>query len=235
MNWRSPTLWVWCLVSRVLVSATFLKDPERFQPHWPLEPLEWWLSQVKVKEPRNEQGGMTPDGILGTLFQISGWPSPDWTHSRDRPTHQEWPRGQVKPWGQSPVRRSYPDKQKRLITSLELPGREHQIGRPGDSGKGRYCDTLWVTLYAWLLIEGSGSGLHSWRTMEPERIQNLQFCDDLKGLKGGASLWGPWSLLRDWFGLGIYTDLPVLSEGFPGGSDGTVSACSEGGILNLPQ
>ena len=41
------------------------------------------------------------------MFQISGRLSPDWTHWRDGPTHQEWPQDQVRPQGQSPVT-SYP-------------------------------------------------------------------------------------------------------------------------------
>ena len=68
------------MVSRVLVSTTFLEAPERFQLLRPLDPLDWGLSQVIVKEPRDEQGSMTPEGIPGMVFQLSGWPSPDQTH-----------------------------------------------------------------------------------------------------------------------------------------------------------
>ena len=56
-----------------------------------------------------------------------------------------------------------------------------------------------MIVYAWLLTEGSESELHSPQTMEPERVQNLQFCDDLIRLKGGASLWGIWSLIARLF------------------------------------
>ena len=31
-------------------------------------------------------------------------------------------------------------EEERLITSLELPGREQQLRKPGDSGEGRHCD-----------------------------------------------------------------------------------------------
>ena len=36
---------------------------------------------------------------------------------------------------------------------LGLPGRKHHIGRTGDSGEGRHCDSLWKIVNAWLLIE----------------------------------------------------------------------------------
>ena len=55
---------------------------------------------------------------FGPMFRLSRWPSPEWTHWRDGPIHQEWPQDKVKLQGQSPVR-TYPNGQKRrLITSL---------------------------------------------------------------------------------------------------------------------
>ena len=58
---------MWCLVSQLLVSATFLEAPERFQPRQPLKPPDWWLRQDGVKEPRDERGDVPPDGIPGPL------------------------------------------------------------------------------------------------------------------------------------------------------------------------
>ena len=58
---------MWCLVSQVLVSATFLEVSERFQPRQPPESPDWWLGWARAKEPRDKQGGMPPDGILGFL------------------------------------------------------------------------------------------------------------------------------------------------------------------------
>ena len=58
---------MWCLVSWVLISATFLQAPARFQPCQPFDLSDWWLGQVGAEEPQNEQGGASPDGILGSL------------------------------------------------------------------------------------------------------------------------------------------------------------------------
>ena len=49
------------MASQLLVSATFLEAPARFQPCQPLEPPDWWLGWAGVKEPRDERGGMPPD------------------------------------------------------------------------------------------------------------------------------------------------------------------------------
>ena len=68
INLSSPTLQVWCLVSRVLVSATFLEAPARFQPCRPLKLLDWWLGQVEAEEPRDKRGGAPPEE-LRVLFQ----------------------------------------------------------------------------------------------------------------------------------------------------------------------
>ena len=53
-------------MGHILVSATFLEDPERFQPCWPLELPDWWLGQAGVKETWDKQGGAPPDSILGS-------------------------------------------------------------------------------------------------------------------------------------------------------------------------
>ena len=59
------------MVSRVLVSTTFLEAPERFQPCQPLEPLDWCLGRAGAKEPRDKRGGTPPDGILCSLLGLS--------------------------------------------------------------------------------------------------------------------------------------------------------------------
>ena len=102
------------------------------------------------------------------VFWLSGRPSPNWTHWRDGPTHQEWPQDKVRPWGRPYPRRNLPqlvkeetdhllelpgwDQQLRkpgdlggrvvswMITSLGLPGREQQLRKPRDSGEGRHND-----------------------------------------------------------------------------------------------
>ena len=51
----------------ILVSATFLEAPDRFQPCRPLELPDWWLGQAGAKELRDEWGGAPPDSILGSL------------------------------------------------------------------------------------------------------------------------------------------------------------------------
>ena len=53
--------------SQLLVSATFLEVPLRFQPRQPLELPDQWLSQARVEELQDEQGGAPPDGFLGSL------------------------------------------------------------------------------------------------------------------------------------------------------------------------
>ena len=50
-----------------------------------------------------------------------------------------------------------------LITSLELPGREQQLRKPGDSGEGRHCDSLWMMLSEWVLIEQSERNFSFWK------------------------------------------------------------------------
>ena len=66
INLSSPTLRVWCLVSRVLVSATFLEAPARSNH---AGPLSYWtgLGHAEAKEPRDEGRGAPPDGIPGSL------------------------------------------------------------------------------------------------------------------------------------------------------------------------
>ena len=79
----------------VLVAAPFPEAPARFQPRRPLEPPDWWL----VKEPRDERGGAPADGVPGSLSDpCSDSPddSPNRTHWRDGPTHQEWPQEKVR-------------------------------------------------------------------------------------------------------------------------------------------
>ena len=87
INSSSPTLQVWCLISQVLISATFLGAPAKFQPHRPLELLDWWVGWAGAKEPWDGRGGAPPDGIrvlfrtgvltLGTdkpwLDSLEGW------------------------------------------------------------------------------------------------------------------------------------------------------------------
>ena len=81
MNLSSPALWVWCLVSQVLVSATFLETPARFQLHWPLEPPDWWLSQVRAEDPETNKEAwylmvfsvLFWNGAL-TLWMAEPWP-----------------------------------------------------------------------------------------------------------------------------------------------------------------
>ena len=76
INLSPPTLWGWCLVSRLLVSATLVEAPARFQPCWPLEPLDWRLSQtgglagLEQRNPKmNEEACHVP--VFRVLFQIS--------------------------------------------------------------------------------------------------------------------------------------------------------------------
>ena len=132
---------------------------------------------------------------FGPVFWLSGQPSPNWTHWRDRPTHQEGPQGKVRTWSWSsaeptPTGRrgdwSPPGAPKKgatvketwdsggreaswMITSLGLPGRQQQLTKPGDSGEGRRCDSLWMTVSAWLLIERTERNFSFWK------LQN-QFC-----------------------------------------------------------
>ena len=120
---------------------------------------------------------------LGPVFWLSGQTSPDWTHWRDGPTHQEWPQDQVRPQGQSPVR-SYPNRYKRrLITSLELPGRQRQRGRTGNSGEGKHCDSLWMMLSEWVLIEQSERNFSFWKLQNQFFLHmQLKTTSLLKGL-----------------------------------------------------
>ena len=122
--------------------------------------LACWAAGL-VAQPGCSKGTLRQTGRYATwqysgfsfrlVFRFSGRPSPDWTHWRDGPTHQEWPQDQVRPRGQAPAR-SYPNRQKTGLSS-GLPGRQQQLRKPGDSGEGRHCDNLWMIVSAWLLNE----------------------------------------------------------------------------------
>ena len=148
---------MWCLVSQLLVSATFLEGPARFQPHWPHEPLDWRLGWAGTKEPWDEQGGLPPDSILGSLSDLC-------SNSLDC---RAWTR--LIGWMDQLTRnghriRSYPNRQKRrLTTSLEFPGREQHLRKAGDSGEGKHCDSLWMIVNAWLLIERNERNFSVWK------------------------------------------------------------------------
>ena len=58
------------LVSPVLVSATFLEAPARFQPCWLLEPPDWWLCCVGAEgSEMNEEAHHLM--VIWVLFQTS--------------------------------------------------------------------------------------------------------------------------------------------------------------------
>ena len=180
INLSPPTLQVWCLVSRGPVSATFLEAPARCQPRQPLEPPDWWLGRAGVKEPWDKRGGTPPDDILGSLsdqcsYSLDGQVPTELIGGTDQLTRNShrirWgsragPRaGREASWmitflellGREQQLRKPLDSGGReasswLINSLGLPGREQQLRKPGDS-EGRHCDSLWMIVSAWLLIE----------------------------------------------------------------------------------
>ena len=92
---------------------------------------------------------------FGLMFCLSGWLSPDRTHWRDGPTHQERPQGKVRLLGGSPGRNLPQRVEEETDHLLGLPGRGQQLRKPGDSGEGRHCDSLWMIVSVWLLIERS--------------------------------------------------------------------------------
>ena len=165
INQGSRTLWVWCLISRLLVSATFLEVLTKIptmpapwatrlvaRPCWREGTLRWMRRRAIWRYSRSS---------FGLVFWLSRQLSPNLTHWRDGPTHQEWPQDQVRPRGQAPAR-SYPNRQKTGLSS-GLPGRQQQLRKPGDSGEGRHCDSLWMILSAWLLIEQSKRNFSFWK------------------------------------------------------------------------
>ena len=118
INLSSPTLRAWYLVSCVLVSVAFLEAPARFQP---------WAARLLARPgrsgeaPRSTRRWATCQFSMfsfGRVFWLSRWPSPDRTHWRDGPTHQEWPQDKVRPRGQPPGRSLPQWVERRQITSL---------------------------------------------------------------------------------------------------------------------
>ena len=49
------------------------------------------------------------------------------------------------------------------IISLELPGKEQQLRKPGFLGEGKHFDSLWMTVSAWLLIEQNERQFSFWK------------------------------------------------------------------------
>ena len=139
------SLRVWCLVSRLLVSATFLEAPVRFQPHRPLEQSDWWLGRAGRKEPCDERGGSHL-----TVFRALFWTCVPTLQTAEPQLYSLEGRtnspGMATESGMilGPVPSQFLPQRVEEETDhlLGLPGRGQQLRKPGDSGEGRHCDSL---------------------------------------------------------------------------------------------
>ena len=183
---------MWCLVFWVLVSATFLEAPARFPNHASLLSC-WtdgvaWLER-RNPETDKEVCHLTVFRVLFQTGVLTFWmtePWPDslegWTNSLGMATgkvlgpvpSQFLPQRVEEETDHllGAPRKETSDREKWrlgrmealwLIISLELPGRKQQLRTPGDLGEGKYCDSLWMIVSAWLLTEWSERNFSFWK------------------------------------------------------------------------
>ena len=142
----------------------------------PTMPAPWAARLVALPRWR----GGAPRQTRRTTWRYSGFsfgpaiqmPGPNWTHRRDGPTHQERPQDKVRPQGQSLGRNLPQWVEEETDHLLGLPGREHQIWRPGDLGKGGIVITSeCVCRYdCWLKevnVSSTVLGLGAWEGPKP--------------------------------------------------------------------
>ena len=108
-----PTLQVQCSVfwqsNFCNISGGPSKIPTMPAP-WIAGPVAWLgLGRGNLRQSRRCATWWFSGFSFRPAFWLSGWPSPNRTHWRDRPTHQEWPQFKARPQGTETSQVSAPD------------------------------------------------------------------------------------------------------------------------------